>query len=45
MPRLLKAKEIKTKEKIYQLVEQEVVSKKNAKIYQLTEVNGNKKRV
>ena len=44
MPRLLKAKEIKTKEKIYQLVEQEVVSKKNAKIYQLTEVNGNKKK-
>lgn len=39
---LPKAKEVKTKEKIYQLVEQEVVSKKNAKIYQLTEVNGNK---
>ncbi|EPI5831285.1 hypothetical protein [Enterococcus hirae] len=41
---LPKAKEVKTKEKIYQLVEQEVVSKKNAKIYQLTEVNGNKKK-
>lgn len=44
MPRLPKAEELKTKMQLFRLVEKNVLSKKNIKIYQLTVVNGNKKR-
>lgn len=44
MPRLPKAEELKTKKQLFKLVEKNVLSKKNIKIYQLTVVNGNKKK-
>lgn len=44
MPRLPKAEELKTKMQLFRLVEKNVLSKKNIKIYQLTVVNGNKKK-
>ncbi|EOB3456478.1 hypothetical protein ACIJDO_001642 [Enterococcus hirae] len=41
---LTKAKTLKTKKQFFKLVEKNVLSKKNIKIYQLTEVNGSKKK-